>query len=354
MLHLALNPIPQSMWGQGDKGFGKTLTAKCFVDEVQARGVALCFYFDWEHKLTKTLEGVNEKYGLDIPSYTLSASSIARKIIETTSPNQLLVFLIDEPQKAWSIKDVDDTVFRLYQAFLGQRKASFIFLSQLRYRLVEKHFSPDTLSRLQLKPIIFGAYDVPQMVDILKQRLDLMLKPEQYEENALFELSKHIRRIGGDMREALDLLRVGVESAIAKLDLPTMRRAIEWGKKRWWKDELTSLPTHWAFLLFLTAREAIQNNAHGAIQSRIKVTYLREAKNMKFDPLSERSIYYVFTQLIDKGYLQASIHGFGRRRATILQIDDRDKTHIFTVGKELDWESLLAVTSLEQSQPILK
>jgi len=232
LFNLCLHPIPGHVWCQGNKGLGKTLTARVFADEVETRENSKCYFFEWQSSLKRTLETINAKYNFKIPNYTLGASTIARKIIDETSKDDLVCIIIDEPQKAHFMRDVDNTAFQFYQAFLGKRRFSLIFLSQMRYAVARRYFSPDTLSRLQLKPIIFPSYTIPEIVEILKQRLTYMLEPDQYDTHALFTLAKHIRRIGSDIREALDILKVAIEQADDKINVKVMQEAIEWGKNR--------------------------------------------------------------------------------------------------------------------------
>ena len=169
-----------------------------------------------------------------------------RNIINNNQDRKLICFIIDEPQKARNMKDVDSFIFSLYQTFLGKAKFCFIFLSQMRYENASRSFAEDTLSRLQLKPMIFTMYDAPQIVSILKQRLDYALKPEAYDTKALYRLANHIRLIGGDMREALDILHQTMKFiSKTKVTIDNINEGIEWGKNRWWKNELSSLPSHY-------------------------------------------------------------------------------------------------------------
>lgn len=341
MLKLALHPIPSCMWCQGDKGLGKTLTTRFFSDEVHAKGAGKCYYVDWKSKLTKTLEDLNVRYAFGIPNYALGVSTIAQKIIQTTRESDTICIIIDEPLKAHHIGDVDATVFDLYQTFLNKRKLSIIFLSQMRLSVALKTFSPDTISRLQLKPIIFPQYNITEIVQILNQRLNLMLSTEQYDINALAELGKHISRIGGDIREALDILQVGIEQAQDRLDTKTMAGAIEWGKVRYWTKELNSLPPHWAYLFYLTAEESRRYGSTTALLHIVKWHYLKSCKEKGINPLSTRTIYHVFSKLAEKGYFESGIEGYGRKRITKLLLDEGDRDHVLKVGKEIEWELIL-------------
>jgi len=342
MLNYATHPLPSNMFGQGDKGLGKTLTARIFSDEVEARGIGKCYYVKWQRKLTSTLKDLNDNYTLKIRGYTLSTAEICHAIINQTDKNDLCCLIIDEPQNAYSWKDVDRAIFDFYEHFLGQRKFCLIMLSQVRFLTLSQYFAPDTMSRLRLKPILFPSYDAPEIVEIVKQRLQYMLEPNQYDEQALPILAKHVRRIGGDIREALDILEIAVKEANNKLIMEDMISAIEQGKDRWWKTELASLPPHWAFLLYLSALETFERNETMTTQPRVMHQYNRTAKEKGFDPLGRRMVYYAFNKLAEKGYFSQELKGKGRQRITELTLDESDRNHIIRAGKEIEWEFALS------------
>jgi len=339
MLKFATHPLPSNMWGQGDRGLGKTVTSRFYSAEIEARGIGKCYRFEWEHKLINVLRAVKNRYGFKTPTYTLSISAITGEIINQTNQNDLICIIIDEPQKAHSFQDVDSTLFDFYQNLLGQRKFCILVISQLPYSSLGKYFNQDTLSRLQFKPIVFANYDVPQIVEILKQRLHYMLEENQYELDSLITLARHIRRIGGDIREALDILRVAIEQATDKITVEIMLNAIEWGKQRWWKSELYSLPPHWAFILYLIAKLCAEHEK--TTQSDALNMYMDESKRLEFDALGRRNVYYIFDSLAEKGFITLEQIGIGRFRHTNLSMDKSDMQHIAKAGKEMEWALLL-------------
>jgi Cdc6-like AAA superfamily ATPase len=333
MLELSAKPLPSNMHLQGDPGLGKTLTTRFFRDEIEASGMGACFHIEVEHKISDTLKNLKARYHFDIPDYTLSAPTITAEILKETDKKKLVCLIVDEPKKAHSLRDVDSMLFSFYQAFLGHRKLSIIMVSQMIHSSLRHHFSRDTLSRLRLKPILFPSYDVPEIVKILKQRLTYMLDESQYDVEGLYALATHIRRIGSDIREALELLRCAVEEADTRITKEVMHNAIEWGKQRWWKSELESLPPHYAYLLYLTAT----SNHSEATQLDVMHQYLFDISQFHADPLGRRTIYYAFNKLAQKGYFEKKEDGLGRNRTTCLLMDEGDREHIVQAGKEIDW-----------------
>lgn len=341
MFNLITHPIPHNVWAQGDAGRGKSLTARFLKDEIEARGIGKCFLFEWESSYVKALQRMNERYNLQIPKYALSPSQIATKIIKLTKEDDLVCIIVDEPQKAHFMKDVDNTVFSLFQTFQGQRRCSFVVLSQIRYALVRKYFAPDTLSRLQLKPILFGHYDVPEIADILEQRLHYALESGQYDYKTLIMLGKHVRRTGSDIREAIEILAYAIENSEEKLTTEVMNVAIEWGKCKWWKKEMLDLPPHYAYIMYIAAQEVTRRNSSVTYLPYIKGLYLQASKKFGFNPLGLRTIYEVFYRLSGRGFFHTEMEGHGRKAQTKIIFDKGDLEHIVKVGKDIEWDTAL-------------
>jgi Cdc6-like AAA superfamily ATPase len=339
MFKLATHPVPSNIYIQGDHGLGKTLTTRFFRDEIEASGAGKCYHIEVKHKIVDTLKDMKSRCGFEVPDYMLSPSSLTEEILRESEKEDLICLIIDEPQKAHSMQDINHMIFDFYQDFFEKRKLSIIIVSQMIFSILPQHLLPDTLSRLQLKPILFPNYDVPEIVEILKQRLHYMLDESQYELDGLVALASHIRRIGSDIREALDILRFAVEEADACITKGVVHKAVEWGKQRWWKSELESLPPHWAYILFLTALSCLKYKA--ATQPRVMYQYHTNAKHLDVDPIGRRTIYYAFNKLAEKGYFTQRQEGFGRSRTTHLLMDESDRDHIIQAGKEFDWSMLL-------------
>jgi cell division control protein 6 len=219
-------------------------------------------------------------------------------------------------------------------------KFNIIFLSQMRYLVAATSiFAPDTLSRLKLKPLMFPPYTADQIIEILKQRLDIMVEPEQYETIALSELARHIKRIGGDMRQALDILKEAVDIANDHLTQNWMNKAITWGKIQWWRNEMLSLPPHWSFILLITAMLSKKSKFGYTTRGKVLTHYLMVAKEKGFEPISARTVYHAFSKLIDKGFFHVETD-LAKKEKFVL--DEGDQDRIIEAAKEIEWDGLLA------------
>jgi Cdc6-like AAA superfamily ATPase len=341
------NSLPENLWIEGEPGLGKTLTCRFFADEVEARSLGKVFYLNCERSIRKVMENLKITYNLPVAKKDVSPSTLAMAILREYQDADLIVFIIDEPEKAYSFKDVDAFVHTLYNTMLGKKDFSIIFASKILYTKARRLFHRDTLSRLQLHPIVFPMYDVPQIVEIVKQRLQYMFGAEEvYDVDALFKLGKHIRRIGSDIREALQILRYAITIADKKITSDVIEQAVEWGKNRWWQEQLQSLPPHWAYLLYLAAHQAYVNNSLVTTQPRVIRQYLNNMRIMKLDPLGRATIYYAFVKLAEKGYFQTKSEGKGLKRITKIVFDEGDRDHIVNVGSQIEWEYELGMKSI--------
>jgi len=336
--------IPENLWLEGGKGLGKTLTCKCFADEVEARGAGKVLFVQCERSMRRALESTCSRYGLPVWSGRASPSTVALAANKAYGNAALLTFIVEEPENV-DLDNLRSFIHVLYNTLLevrGRLRFNICFTSKLLYSVAERELEGERDSRLALKPITFNPYDATQIVDILKQRLNLMFdKPlEAYEEEALIIIAQHVRRIGSDIREALKITKVAVELAEDRLTHEVAEKAVEWSKKKWWLDQLLQLPEHQAFLLYLAAENALSNAECAVLQADVVDKYMLKCQNMGVDALGRRTIYNLLSDLAGKGFYKTQqIHVFGKPVKLIFHRGDAER--IVEAGRELKWKDML-------------
>lgn len=337
--------VPENLWLEGGKGLGKTLTCKCFADEVEARGAGKVIFMQCERSMKRAMESVCSCYGLPIPAREASPSSIASAVSKEYRNVGVLVFIIEEPENASSLLNVCSFTHTLYNVLLetcGKSRFSICFTSRLLFSVAEREFEGEKDSRLGLRPIIFNQYDAQQITDILRQRLDLMFEAsaDAYDEEALYLIARHVWRVGSDIREALKITRMAVELAENKITREVAEEAIERSKREWWLNQILQLPPHQAFLLYLAAEEACSNAGFTALQANVVDKYIRRTESMGVDRLDRRTVYYMLSDLAKKGfYGTEQIHAFGKPLK--LTFDKRDAERIIEACKNINWDKML-------------
>lgn len=337
--------IPENLWLEGGKGLGKTLTCKCFADEVEARGICKVFFLQCEKSMKRALESMCSIYNLPVSTRGTSPSSVALAAHKIYRDVPILTFIIEEPESASSLPNMGSFVHVLYNTLLnvrGRLRFNICFTSRLLYAVAEREFECEKDSRLGLKPIIFNTYGVPQIIDILKQRLDLMFDdPDQaYEKGALYVIAKHVYRVGGDIREALKITKMAVDLATDKITQDIAEEAVERSKKEWWRNQLANLPGHEAFILYLAAEEALSSQDGTVLQANLVDKYIRRCEAMKVDRLDRRSVYYLLSDLTGKGFYEVErIHAFGHPLRLIF--DKSTAKRILEAGESFEWSTML-------------
>jgi Cdc6-like AAA superfamily ATPase len=338
MLQLTTSGYPENLWLEGDKGLGKTLTCKHFASELEARGMGKAFFMQCTYSLGKSMEKMRDDYHLDISKRSLSPSSIASAIVKKYPQAPLITLIIEEPEECRSWRDIRRFTHALYNALLeqcGRLKFNICFTSRVLYVNALKELEGEHDSRLQLRPMLFPAYNEEQIVGILKQRLTYAFENmEVYDEEALRIIARHVARVGSDIREALEILRHSIELAADKLTVNVAKVAVEWGKDMWWAKQMYGLPPHVALTLYLAAEEALKNEGSTTAVTVLNryEQYLRERKMS----VGRRTFYYILSKLSEKGFFtQERKAGFGSPAELVFHLDDAKR--IVKVGEKIDW-----------------
>jgi Cdc6-like AAA superfamily ATPase len=339
--------LPENLWLEGEKGLGKTLTCRCFADEVQARGNNRVFIMRCERSIKMSLENMCEVYRVHVPKKRLSPSSVARKIVEDNPNVDLLVFIIDEPEEVHPFNEVAHFTHSLYNALSDLREKfgfrfSICFASRILYINAVRLMEGRRDSRLGLRPVSFPPYNADQIVGILRQLLSIMFDDVGIcEEEALGYLARHIERVGSDIREAKRALKYAIERSEDQITLAVMADAVEFIKDEWWRDQLANLPPYCAFLLY-TAAELAQPGVEGyeASQSDVVDRCIQRLRALEVDRPGLRTIYYILSKIAEKGFFkQMRSSGFGN--PIRLVFDKGDVKHIIRVGRSINWKERL-------------
>jgi len=342
MLQLTTSGYPENLWLEGDKGLGKTLTCRYFAKELEARGIGKTFFLQCSRSLGKSMEMMRDQYHLNIPKRSLSPSSIATAIAKQHPQFPLITFVIEEPEECRSWNDIRHFVHSLYNALLNQRgrlRFSICFTSRVLFTNAIRELEDRYDSRLQLSPIIFPAYSEEQVVGILKQRLTYALEDSsKYDEDALYIIARHVVRVGGDIREALKILRHSIELADEKLTKDSARAAVEWAKDTWWEKQLYGLPPHLAFILYLAAVEALKGDG-ATTAAKVLSVYEQHLKTGGLS-VGRRTFYYVISKLAEKGFFtQEREKGFGSPVEIVFHLDDARR--IVKAGEKVEWSKYI-------------
>lgn len=336
----------QCVWAEGDSGLGKTLTVHVHADEevYRGKGKVKSLYLKCQPSMKDTALACLRANGIRIPRLEINGQRFGEEILNKFPEVEQFIITIDEPEnvRIWQ-QQVADFAHGLYDKLSEKNLLfSFIFTSQLSLvTQVERSFDKPAISRLKLKSIQFGYYNVDQITEIMKQRLDFIVDSEAIDVEALRTLAEHIYRVSGNIREALDILEHAVLTADTTLDQKVMSNAIHWGKSKWWNQKLRSGvgSPHNGLLLYVAARYSQDAKTLTIPCPLLMRIYREKASELNISPLSVPTLYEnIRKNLISQGLFSNTYETEKTFQNKLIFNEATDRDWIALVGKEINWQ----------------
>lgn len=344
--HAAETSLPSNLWVEGAKGLGKTLTCKFFAEEVVAKALGTPFYIQCEPSFTNSLRRVYVEKGIKVRQRDVSPSWFADVVLRAFPDERMFYFIIDDPETVKDLRVVDGFIRHIYNVMTSRgRQFSIIVVTRMSLTYAERVMeSLKSDSRLRPIPIVFKPYNVSEMTNILKQRLYFAFEGENlWDDEAVVTIANHVARVGSDAREALDILRHSVRIAKDRLTVKDAEDAVDHSKNTWWESQLLALPKHWAFILYLAAKNAYMKHDVAEVDApKVIETYKREARKYNVEPLSKTPIYNALRKMSEaRGFFDLEKSRSGWHETLILRFDESSARHIIKAGDRLNWEEML-------------
>lgn len=285
-------------WICGDKGLGKTLTAKLFTCIVDGSLILNCT----SQSFKDSVKTFALTHGI-VPKTTESAVTTIMQIINKTQCKKPILFIDDvDKLKEYFKRDFTVYLHDLYDRMLDSYDAfSIHIITTLPFNQMEKHLSPPAVSRLRFKPLTFPRYSKDEILALLKQRLDY-INSVQIQEDALKLIGDKISRIGGDFRKALEITRNALIDN--KLTTETVENAWKTEKETFWKNQMLELPYHEALILAciiqetLTLKDNVTKPPYLPVSwKQVKNSYIKHCQMLAIPPHREKMQYYWLEQL---------------------------------------------------------
>jgi cell division control protein 6 len=348
---------PSNVLIYGKTGTGKTAVTKYTMNKLKETSIAnqipLAFIYTnarlcgTEYRLLAEMATATN---LQIPFTGLALTEVLSRlenhIRRQRSPIILVIDEVDYLVKTYN----DDLLYNL--TTLSERiTPSFISIIGISNDLQFKdQLGARVQSRLSEEEIVFPPYTVPELASILKERATMALRQGSYTEAAINLCAALSASEHGDARRAVDLLRVGAETAEREaseiLEEKHIRLALQKIDQDRVNEALKTLPLH-AKLLLLGAATASHPTQNYVSTGALYETYSNLAKACDIEPLTTRRASSILTELHTLGLLSAHLVNYGRYGRT-KQI--RPQISLDTIKKAFSEDPIIGTITTNKTQ----
>ncbi|MBT7237642.1 AAA family ATPase, partial [Candidatus Woesearchaeota archaeon] len=214
---------PSNLFLYGKTGTGKTLSMKYLIQSMEEiakkNTINIKFIYvncklkkvaDTEYRLIAQLI---KEFGREIPATGLPTDEVYNifyKLLE--GERQVVVLVLDEIDQL--TKKIGDEILYNLTRINSELNETQICLVGISNNLIfAENLDPRVKSSLSEEEIIFPPYNAIQIQEILKKRSEKAFKPGVIESGVIEKCSAFAAREHGDVRRAIDLLRVAGEIA---------------------------------------------------------------------------------------------------------------------------------------------
>jgi len=328
---------PSNLFIYGKTGTGKTLSVKYVtksMQEIAAKNkIPVMFIYincklkrvaDTEYRLIAQLI---KEFGQDVPATGLPTDEIYTifyKLLD--EKKQVVLLLLDEIDQL--TKKIGDEILYNLTRINSELKNSQICLIGISNNLIfSEHLDPRVKSSLSEEELIFPPYNALQIQDILRKRAGRAFKENAIEPGVIEKCAAFAAREHGDVRRAIDLLRVAGELAERGGQVAVTLSHLDDAERKVESDKILSAITNQPkqFQLVLYAIFLISPQRKQFFTGEIYEIYATLCKQHKLNVLTQRRVSDILAELDMLGIINAKIISkgrYGRTREISLSLDE--------------------------------
>jgi len=319
---------PSNVFIYGKTGTGKTAVTKFVGQELLKKGKETdkninfvhinCEIVDTQYRLLQNITNhfINE-WSERIPFTGWPTDEVYTKLKQLVDKDGgVTVIILDEVDKLKG----DEALYNLSRLnnYLKKAKISMVGISNdLKFT---EFLDPRVKSSLGEENMIFPPYDAGELQDILKQRIDIALKPDSIDNDVVPLCSALAAQEHGDARRALDLLRISAELAERNESRKITKRFVRLAQNKIEIDRIIevvrTLPTQSKqILLAILLQERHDNKTGGAgaiTTGEVYEIYKDLCKKTRTDALTQRRVADLISELDMLGIITARVISKGR------------------------------------------
>ena len=309
----------------GKPGTGKTLVIKKVLSKIQKRVEEGSFPIKLAYtnaKQESTLSGLLVDFGRQlglasqktkdgkmwIPDTGLSTSEVFNRILYIISKHEInVVLVIDEIDYLAELiqKTGKDTLYSITRANERLETGSLTLVGVSNDLTFKERLDPRVISSLSEEEVVFTNYNLEQIKQILKARIQIAFSEGIVEDAALNLCSAMASRESGDARRAIDLLRVASEIAertqMSNVVEEHVRQASEKIEENKEIVALKSYPLHEKLLILAVMKSAEISTGETYL------TYKALCKEIRQKELTQRRVTQMLSEIEMSGIISGRI-----------------------------------------------
>jgi cell division control protein 6 len=271
-----------------------------------------CEIYDSQYSILVYLTNAIESGDSPLPILGLPQDKIYSELVKRLNKSgRYTVIILDEIDKLIQ-KSGSDALYVLLK-IMTESNASMIgitndasFVSALDARVQ---------SRLNQESIIFPPYNAMELRDILKFRVEGVIK-EGFITDAAINLCAALgAQEHGDARKSIDLLRIAIDSALkdgkSSISIEDVYMARDRFEMNVLKESIKTLPIH-SKMVLLSACLTQETDVDLSVTGEIYENYRNICSEIGFQPLTMRRISDLLSDLEDTGLLTTNTRSLGR------------------------------------------
>ncbi len=311
----------------GKTGTGKTAVTKYVVSRLEKKAksigapITICYV---NCRLAGTnyrvLAEVCNSLGLQIPFTGLAIGEVLSRLKKDLNSNHVIELIVLDEIDALIKRQEDDTLLYELTRINETLKTSWVGLIGISNDLHFKEFlDPRVLSSLSEEEVVFKPYLANELYDILLKRAEKAFRPGVLSDSSLRLCAALAAGEHGDARRALDLLRVAGEIAERNGDSCITEEHVKLAQQKIENDRVTdalkSLPIH-SKIVLISAYLMDELNPEGSITGDLYECYCNLCSQIAIEPLTQRRVSGLISELDIMGLLNARVVSFGRHGRT--------------------------------------
>jgi cell division control protein 6 len=344
---------PSNAFLYGKTGGGKTVVSKYVIEHLKGKAKDVGINFDYAFINCQLIDTSYRLYaflcdivGKDVPKTGLATNDIFDTFVVGLEERKIhLTIVLDEIDLL--LRKAGEPLYILTR-INSDLKNSTISIIGITNRIdFKESIDARIRSTLTEQEIIFPPYTANQLQDILTERSRTGFVDDVVEKGAISRASALAASEHGDARRALDLLRVAGEVAESSQDKKVtadhVKQASEVIERKIVKEVLTSLPIHSQIVVLAITKLSFQfrktNSKDPLVTGETYEEYVRICRRLNFDPLTQRRVGDLISELDLLGLISATVVSKGRYgRTRIIKLS----VHGLEIRKGLEKNALIS------------